>query len=326
MIRPAGRALSLLFAVAVVAGCGGSSGGSSQPQQSAVARVDVAIASSGATANLVAGSTLSLAATVFDANNAVVRGAPVAWSSSDANVATVVTAASGTGLVTGSHAGTANITATSGNVTSAPFLVTVQARPASGAHVYFLQFEGQTLTPGVDNPPANVSQLVSTTTTVPRYLANDPQRASKIQAIVSEVSVILAPYDISIVTARPATGTYDMAVAGGQPSSAGLPAGVLGAAPTDCGTTGHHVSLLFDTATGHDAARQIVTALGETHAVPSSTVSGDCMCDASGFRTGLAAACTIGGPGTPVSQSSTCATGPTMDERSLFLAAFGAHP
>ncbi|MFT3913501.1 MAG: hypothetical protein QM704_05195 [Anaeromyxobacteraceae bacterium] len=199
-------------------------------------------------------------------------------------------------------------------------------KSASGAHVLFLQAEGQVLTPGLDDPSTGTSQLVSGTTTLPAYRAGDAARAAKLQAIVDEVKAVLAPYDVLVTTARPASGGFDLVVLGGASTQAGLPAGVLGAAPVDCsGARPHHVGLVFDAATGHDAARQVVGALGLGHAVPASTDAGDCMCVADAKCTALSQACTIGGPGTTVDVNSGCGL-TTVDEGGRFLAAFGAHP
>src|SRR5688572_10584747 len=60
-------------------------------------------------ASIAVGQTRQLTATTFDANNNTLTGRPVAWSTSDAAVATV----SGSGLVTAITAGTATVTATS---------------------------------------------------------------------------------------------------------------------------------------------------------------------------------------------------------------------
>jgi hypothetical protein len=205
--------------------------------------------------------------------------------------------------------------------------VTAAPRPATGAHTLFLQFEGQALSPGVDDPAANRSSLLSGSVAIPAYLAGDPQRAAKLQALVAETASILAPYDILLVTSRPASGSYDMVVAGGLSAQAGLPSGLLGAAPVDCSAGAVHLSLLFDLAVGHDAARQIVDALGSGHAVPASTAVADCMCAGAGCPVGLTAPCTIGGAGTPVAPGSACAGAATsMDEAALFRAAFGSHP
>jgi hypothetical protein len=204
-----------------------------------------------------------------------------------------------------------------------------QPNPPSGANVYYLNFEGQALTAGPDDPVLNQSQIINSTVTFPAYLAGDPQRVSKIQAIVAEVQQVLAPYDIAVVTARPSSGTYDMLVAGGASQQAGLSTGLPGDAVVDCAKAVlRHISLLFDLSTGHDAVRQIIGGLGVSHGISASTASTDCMCIADGTCTILAAACTIGGPNTPVSANANCELGGanTTDEHQAFLAEFGAHP
>ena len=75
-----------------------------------------------ATASVAAGQTVQLSATPKDANGNALSGRTVTWASSNGAVATV----SGTGLVSGTAAGSATITATSeGHSGSAPVTVTV---------------------------------------------------------------------------------------------------------------------------------------------------------------------------------------------------------
>src|SRR4051794_16328549 len=75
------------------------------------------------------------------------------------------------------------------------------------AHTLFLATEGLTLSPGDD---ATMDQ--STFVTVPKplvgFLVSDPDRATRIAELVTELETILAPYDISIVNTRPASGPY----------------------------------------------------------------------------------------------------------------------
>jgi len=147
-----------------------------------------------------------------------------------------------------------------------------KANSASRTNIYFLNFDGQVLTPGADDPVQNRSQLISQTVAIPTYLAGDPKRAAKIQSIIREVKAILAPYNIKIVTSRPQSGPYDMMVAGGSSRQAGLPAGIGAVAVIDCtAALPHHVSLLFDQTTGHEAARQIIGSLGISHGISAST-------------------------------------------------------
>jgi hypothetical protein len=204
-----------------------------------------------------------------------------------------------------------------------------KANSASRTDIYFLNFDGQVLTPGADDPVQNRSQLISQTVAIPTYLAGDPKRAAKIQSIIREVKAILAPYNIKIVTSRPQSGPYDMMVAGGSSRQAGLPAGIGAVAVIDCtAALPHHVSLLFDQTTGHEAARQIIGSLGISHGISASTKSTDCMCIVDVGSTPLAVACTLGGVNTPVSLSLNCeATGlTTMNVQQKFLMKFGKHP
>ncbi len=72
-----------------------------------------AVSISPASANVLPGGTVQLAATTYDAAGNVLNGRAIAWASSDPTVATV----SSSGLVTGVAAGSATITATSEGVT-----------------------------------------------------------------------------------------------------------------------------------------------------------------------------------------------------------------
>src|SRR5438105_4580457 len=77
---------------------------------------------------------------------------------------------------------------------------------------------------GTDDPVNNKTSILTNAYTMPPFLMNDAQHATKIAAIVAEAQAVLAPYNITITTTRPASGTYDMMVAGGTPQAAGLPA------------------------------------------------------------------------------------------------------
>lgn len=76
-------------------------------------------------AALAPGATLALTATARDASNAVIVGAPLAWSTTNATVASV----SASGLVTALAEGTATITATAASGASASTSITVVAPP-----------------------------------------------------------------------------------------------------------------------------------------------------------------------------------------------------
>jgi len=123
------------------------------------------------------------------------------------------------------------------------------------------------------------------------------------EAIIDEVEALLRPYDVATTRTRPASGHYDMVVLGGSSTLAGLPGGLQGVAPVDCEAGPTHVALAFDLATGHDDARQVITALGLGHAVPPYSAADDCLCS-----------------------GAACTAATTMDEGALFRAAFGPHP
>jgi len=98
----------------------------SAPAPAPVATVSVAPSSS----SLVVGATAQLTATTRDASNNVLTGRVVAWSSTNAGIASVN---SSSGLVTAAAAGTATITAASeGKSGTASVTVTIPAPPGSG--------------------------------------------------------------------------------------------------------------------------------------------------------------------------------------------------
>ncbi len=99
----------------------------------AVAPVPVASVSvSPATASVPAGQTVQLSATTRDANNNVLTGRAISWTSSNSGVATV----SGSGLVTAVATGSAQITATSENQSgSASISVTAPPPPPPSGSV-----------------------------------------------------------------------------------------------------------------------------------------------------------------------------------------------
>lgn len=92
------------------------------------ARVVTTITISGPTSVIVTHATAAYSATAFDQAGAVMTGQTFVWHTSDATKATVSTS----GVVSGIAAGTPNITATIGAVTSNAVAVTVAAQVATG--------------------------------------------------------------------------------------------------------------------------------------------------------------------------------------------------
>ncbi len=79
------------------------------------------------------GSTQQFTATVFDASNTVIPGAPVTWSASPSTVATITTS----GLASGVGAGTATITATSGSASGTATLTVNAVAPYVPPNIRF---------------------------------------------------------------------------------------------------------------------------------------------------------------------------------------------
>src|SRR5689334_4648948 len=117
----ASPAMSAVATLALLAGCGGSSGDppTGQPPVTPVASVTI-----GAPAmSVTVGGTLQLAATLRDQSGNVLSGRTVAWTTSNPGVASV----SSTGLVTGVATGSTTIRATSeGKSTAATITVTAR--------------------------------------------------------------------------------------------------------------------------------------------------------------------------------------------------------
>ena len=202
-------------------------------------------------------------------------------------------------------------------------------------HTLYINADGVTLTHGSEDATANTTHDVAQATTFAPWLAGDAARATRIANLVTEVRTTLAAYDVSVVATRPATGSYDMVVLTDSPAStvAGAPAG--GIVTSVCNVTPSVVSILFGptyaaftTAQAQDTLANYAIALFANEAgIPWSTKPADCMCFADGACTPPNAPCTIGGAGTAIDSHVGCGlSGPTMDERALFLSAFGAHP
>jgi hypothetical protein len=201
------------------------------------------------------------------------------------------------------------------------------AAPLAG-NVLYLNFEGVALTPGADDRLTNTTSLLTQAYTVPPWHDGDLARDQSIANHANDVRTHLAPYDIAVVTERPAAGPYDMLVAGGHATDAGLPAGIFSIAVNDCAAPpAKHITLVFGEGfSQRSAVQQIIAIYGIGHGIPSSTPRNDCMCFSASTCGNPTADCTIGGAGTPVDPSTQCPHDTTMDEHQLFLDALGAHP
>ena len=207
----------------------------------------------------------------------------------------------------------------------------------------YLSFDGVTLVPPVSGSApssrSNTTSVVTMPTTVPAYLSGVAGRDGTIAMIVRETTARMAPLDVEVVTVRP-LGDYFEIVYTGAPSVVGLASGTSSVAYFGCTATPpdlapHHdgVALMFQSDATGDAYLPVfrgnlaVAVLGLENNIPPTSEATDCMCFASNQCNALAQACTIGGPGTIVDVANACPGAPaTVDELSLFVAEFGAHP
>ena len=115
--------------------------------------------------------------------------------------------------------------------------------------ILFLLFDGAHLTAGNDNPVEGSSAVLGMQgydqVDIPAF-DPDPQRyqlpgritsrQDAIEAVAGFVAYYYAPFDVQVVTERPADSVpYTMAVIGGSVDVLGFEPGVLGISPMDCG-------------------------------------------------------------------------------------------
>ena len=117
--------------------------------------------------------------------------------------------------------------------------------PANVSHIIYMnncQPSGCTLHPGNDNSTTDTSSVPNSTSLVSAYQGS----ASQWQQLVDCVRQTYAPFNVQIVTSRPASGTnYHMAIVAGHASDVGEGAGVLGVSPFSCGYIPNSISFTF---------------------------------------------------------------------------------
>jgi hypothetical protein len=192
----------------------------------------------------------------------------------------------------------------------------------------YLAFDGGMVMPGNDDATANTSTLATMSATLPPYLQNDPQRATKLADIAAQISMILAPYNIEIVMARPTTGTYHMILfTSAAPSAIGSSSGGSALVAATCNQTAAVIGFVFGRGVELPrdvAVRNAIAMFGLFGGVPLSVTGGDCMCLIGTSCANVPQPCTIGGPGTMVTTGpGSCGFTGTVDEVALFTARFG---
>lgn len=156
-----------------------------------------------------------------------------------------------------------------------------------GPDTVYLRFEGATLTSvpdGDDDAPSFTSSLIDGTTQFPPFLAADPDRQSIIDALVSDMEEVLAPFAVTITTSAPA-GDHMMVVFAGLTDES-----LLGLVRRDCGdAVRNDVAILFegvaDPARGrYGMANETIFVLTRSVGLAKSSGPGHpCSCDPSGM-------------------------------------------
>ena len=121
---------------------------------------------------------------------------------------------------------------------------TTPLAPAGVSHTIYLNNcqGGCTLHPGNDNATTDTSSIPNSTSVVQAYSGTPAQW----DAIVACVRESYAPFNVDIVTTRPAAGTtYHMAIVAGRAANVGESQGVLGVSPFSCGYISNSISFTF---------------------------------------------------------------------------------
>ncbi len=115
--------------------------------------------------------------------------------------------------------------------------------PATVSHTIFLNrcAGGCTITPG-SNGTQNQSDIIGNAT---RHVTQFGGTDAQWNAIVSCVKQTYAPFNVTIVDQRPASGDYHTAIIAGVPTEIGQPNGVLGVSPFSCGYLPNAISFSF---------------------------------------------------------------------------------
>jgi hypothetical protein len=191
----------------------------------------------------------------------------------------------------------------------------------------YLAFDGVSLIPsGFDDASVNRSRAITMAVDVPPYLAGAPDRDAQIAVIVSTLGQIFAPWDVEVVTTRPATPPYVMVVFGGDATTI-IGGGGMGTTPGDCtGEATNDVALVFDSAgpTPIDVANLAARLIALDVGLSASKLAGDCTCQNDPVCiTGMP--CTFG-TDVPIGIGKCAQAGSSQDEQDHLAATWGCAP
>lgn len=204
-----------------------------------------------------------------------------------------------------------------------------------GTHKLFLAFDGVDMIPSADgknHSATNEDHVLAAPATVPAFLAGQAGRDVAIAGIVAQVKATLGPYDVEVVTTRPAATPYVMIVFGGTSENVNRAVGGSAAFSFDCNNSDDDdVGYVFDAAftafTATGAANEAVRDLGAALGLDLDTTSGDCMCSSASSCGFADAACSFGTQPVASTPAPVCHTaGDAQDEARELQLAFGCRP
>ncbi len=130
----------------------------------------------------------------------------------------------------------------------------------------YVNFEGATLAGGGTNATSNRSALIDCSGTVnyPAYTGTAEQR----QQTLDLLKKYYRPYDITIVTTKPTSGSYSMIMMGGHSSAICFNSGgvgeALGVAPATCDVLPNAITFAFTEAANNDPF-DVATTIAQEH-------------------------------------------------------------
>ncbi len=202
--------------------------------------------------------------------------------------------------------------------------------PGPAPTIIYLAFDGVSMhtadpatTPIVGDAKLNTWPYLVADVVVPAYRADDPDRASKITAIVGNVRTFLARWNVDVVTARPASGEYMMVVFGATGEIANYAATTLGTAELDCANAyPHDVGFVFEASdTPIRATNNALFAILQGAGVYPADGDNNCACAAETCTTSLTEICTVSTAAATLEYL--CSTGVPQDQRKQLDDAFG---
>jgi len=150
----------------------------------------------------------------------------------------------------------------------APNGFTPHAVMAAVPRVIYMNKDGATLSSGWSDSGTNVSSLVDNTVNYPAWSVS----ASGWNQVMSCMTDIFAPFNITITDVRPSSGDFIMSMIGGYPQNVGFQQGVGGVSPFSCGIIDRSVVFTFAEVYGSDyrgicetAAQEAAHSFGLDH-------------------------------------------------------------